>query len=396
MLPLAGIKVVDMAQVYMGPGAAMYLGDQGAHVIKVEPMKGDSSRWIQTTPYLVERGLSRPFLVLNRYKRSIAVDVHTAEGQEVVHRLAKWADVLILNFRPGAEVGLRLDYDTLAAINPRLIYAAISAFGRDGPEASLPGYDIVIQARSGILSLHRDGDGTPVPSPIMMSDISGCMSLAYAVMLALWDRQKTGKGRRIDISLLHSGLAMQVQQMVWVDNDSTPLPGLRATATASCYQCADDRWVTIVTVEHHQFKALCQVLDLEHLGDDPGFITYEQRTERSTEIHEILDAILCTRPLDEWLGRLKAAGVPCSAVVVRDEVPNDPQTIANNMFLTQDHPEIGRVRMVSPPFVLSDAGDETHRRRPAPTLGEHTDEVLRELDYDESTIASFHERRIVR
>lgn len=286
MLPLAGIKVVDMAQVYMGPGAAMYLADQGADVIKVEPLVGDTVRRLHTTPYLKERSLSKPFLALNRNKRTIAVDVRAAEGQEIVHRLATWADVFILDFRQGTEGKVRLDYETLAALNSRLIYASITAFGREGPEASLPGYDTVLQARSGILSTRRNSDGTPIPSAVMIADMSGAMGLSYAIMLALWEREKAGQGQRVDISLFQASLAMQAQQMIWVENDTSPLPGQRPSALNSCYQCEDEQWINIVVAEDHQWRALCRVLELEHLADDPDFASYEQREQRAQEIPE--------------------------------------------------------------------------------------------------------------
>ncbi|MDO8671787.1 MAG: CoA transferase [Dehalococcoidia bacterium] len=395
MLPLEGIKVVDMAQVFMGPGAALYLGDQGAEVIKVEPLAGDSTRWLHTTPYLVAHGFSKPFLALNRNKRSIALQARSEEGLDIVQRLVRWADVFILNLRPGTEGEMRLDYESLAAINPRLIYVTISAFGYEGPENSLPGYDIIIQSRSGMLSTRRDSDGTPVPSVIMVSDISGCMSLSYAIMVALWERERTGKGQRIDGSLLHSGLAMQMQQLVWVENDNTPLPGQRPTALATCYLCADDRWITIVLIEHHQFKSLCRVMELEHLADDPRFVTYEQRLDQATELHEILEAIFQTRSLEEWIMRLRAAGVPCSPVVERGDVPDDPQTIANRMLQVQDHPAVGKIKVVSPPFNLSNTRDENRLRRPAPGLGEHTVEVLRDLGYDEESISILQKKKLV-
>ncbi|MBI2863420.1 MAG: CoA transferase [Chloroflexi bacterium] len=397
MLPLSGIKVIDMAQMYLGPGAAVYLADQGAEVVKVEPLQGDTMRALASTPYLGMHGFSKSFLAVNRNKRSIAVDVRDREGQEIVHRLAKWADVLILNFRPGAEGRVRMDYDTLAALNPRLIYASVSAFGREGPEAALPGYDIVIQARSGILSVRRDSSGAPVPSAIMMTDMSGCMDLAYAIMVALWDRERTGQGQRVDVSLLQVGLALQMQQLVWTENDTSPLSGQRPNALySSCYRCADEQWISVVVLENRQWKGLCHVLELEHLQDHPEFASNVLREQMAQELYEILEALFRTRPLAEWLEQLKREGVPCSAVAERNDLPSDPQIAANGMFWEDDHPVAGRTKMVSPPFDLSNSRREHRLRRPTPTLGEHTSEVLSELGYDGVAISNLYEGHIVK
>lgn len=394
-LPLDGIRVVDMSQVYFGPGATVYLADQGAQVVKVETLRGDSMRHRYTTPYLHKWALSKPFLALNRNKRSVAVDVHTREGQGIVHSLAEWADVFVLNVRPGTESRLALDYDTLRGRNERLIYASISAFGREGPEAGMPGYDIVLQSRSGVLSTRRFPDGTPVPYPIMFSDMSGCMALSYAVMLALWQRERTGKGQRIDASLLNQALAMQMQQLVWVDNDPSPLPGSQATAMASCYECSDGRWLTIVVVEDYQWRALAGVLGLEHLADDADLATYEGRVQRASELGELVAGVFSTQGLEHWMERLRASGIPSAPVVQRDDLPADAQVVANRMLLEQDHPTVGRIRVVAPPFRLSESSDDLRVRSAAPTLGEHTDEVLGELGYSESSIATMRERGIV-
>ncbi|MDO8672764.1 MAG: CaiB/BaiF CoA-transferase family protein, partial [Dehalococcoidia bacterium] len=294
------------------------------------------------------------------------------------------------------EARVCMDYETLAALNPRLIYAAVSALGTEGPEASSPGYDIVVQSRVGMLSQHRDAHGVPLPSKVMSLDMSGSMGLSYAIMVALWERERTGLGQRIDMSLFQVGLMMLMPQMVSVENPESRKLAQPSGAVLSCCQCSDGQWVLIVINEDHQFRALCRVLDLEHLANDPRLATFDKRIELTGELREIMEAVIIDRPSDEWLDLLRAAGVPSSIVAEPDAVSNDPQAIANKMFLTQDHPAVGRVKMVAPPFHLSNSRDETRLCRPAPKLGQHTAEILREFGYDDVTIAGYLEREIVK
>ena len=394
-LPLTGINVVEMAQIYFGPGAAAYLADQGAEVIKVESPAGDQNRHRPVSPSLVPHGLSKPFLSLNRNKRAIALDARTGAGHEILRRLAVWADVFIHNLPPGSEQALGAGYETLAAANPRLIYASVSAYGRLGPDAHLPGMDLQLQARSGVLARRRTEAGAPIPLPVYFSDLSGCMALAYAVMLALWQRERTGRGQQIETSLLNTALAMQMESLVWVEHDDTPLPGEQPTAFYTSYQCADGEWLTVIAMQDHQWQALCRVLELDHLGGDPRFATLPARLEHSVELYQVLEAMFRSRPRAEWLERLRAARVPSAAVVERTQVPDDPQVAANAMLWEQDHPAAGTVRMVAPPFRLSASRDEPRLRRGAPLLGQHTDEILRELGYDPRQIGRLHEEGTV-
>lgn len=395
-LPLDGVKVVDLARVFFGPGTAMYLADQGADVVKVESMEGESGRYKFSSPYLQKRGFSKAFLALNRNKRGISLDMRTADGQGILHRLARWADVFILNFPPGGEAKVSLGYEALAAINPRLIYVSVTAFGNQGPDASLPGYDIVLQAQSGILSTARNSDGQPIPSVVRMGDMSGSMALAYAVMLALWQRERTGKGQRVDTSILNAALAIQLEKLIWVEGDDSPPAGQEPSALYNTYRCRDNQWLAIVVMEEHQWRRLCPVLGLDHLADSPEFATFRSRMERAIELYEILQAVFETRPCDEWVRAMKLARVPCSKVVNRQDVPKDPQAIANQMFVEQDHPVVGKVTTVAPPFQLSGSRDERWLRLPTPALGQHTAEILRELGYDDAAISSYTQRAIVR
>tara|TARA_Y100001970_G_scaffold33608_1_gene41813 strand:- start:2634 stop:3839 length:1206 start_codon:yes stop_codon:yes gene_type:complete len=394
-LPLQGIKVIDMSQVYFGPGGAVYLADQGADVIKIETIRGDAMRHRYTTPYLTQWNMSKPFLSLNRNKKSISLDIRTDEGKKIVSQLCETADVFILNMRPGTEKQFELDFESLFKSNPKLIYVSISGFGSEGPDASLPGYDIVLQAKSGVLSLRKFPDGTPVPYPIMFSDMSGCMSLSYSVMLALWEREKTGKGQKIECSLFNQALAMQMQQLIWIENDQGSLPGNAPSAMASCYECFDDKWIAIVVMESNQWAGLCRVLDIEHLIDDPDYSSYENRVKNASDLAELFRAIFPTKNSDYWIDKLNYEGIPCSIVQERDDLLDDAQVISNKMIATDMHPKVGNVSYVMPPFKMSQHDYIESARLPAPLLGEHTKEILKDLGYHDEEIQSFLDRNIV-
>ena len=384
-LPLEGIKVVDSAQIIAGPYAAMLLADQGADVVKMEPPGGESYRTVYTSPKLAPFG--KGFLVLNRNKRSIMVDLTIKDGRDVLQRLARWADVFISNLQPHRAERFGATYEVLSEANPNLIFASISAFGEFGPDAGRPAYDQVIQARAGIVSARRMPDGTPVTPSTMTSDITSAMTLAYAIMTALWERARTGKGRLVDISLLGMALAVQAPHMVRIEGDDTPLPGTNLNATASPYQCSDERWLMLVAMTDAQWAGLCQVLEVEHLGNDPMFQSYDLRSRNTPELSEILNGIFGTRPREEWLRKLQLASIPSGPVQDREEVFDDPQVVLNSLLTKTDHPSLGETEMLGFPFKLSgqDLGERV--RRPAPFPGQHSLEILDILGYDSGQIA---------
>ena len=243
---LEGIRVIDLAQMWAAPGVSMYLGDQGAEVIKVEPRTGDMSRGLGTTPYLKEN--SRSFMVVNRNKRGIALDLRKPAGREVVLRLARNADVLVENFRPGVVERLGVGYDDLKPLNPRLIYCSVSGYGRKGPYTYRAAYDRVLQGLSGAM-FRRMPDGTPISTGVWIADCSVPMLMAYGIMLALWEREKTGLGQRVNTSLLQAAVAMQSVDLVLAEDDPTPkqdegYQGTGSTAAATTSSSTWSRWRT--------------------------------------------------------------------------------------------------------------------------------------------------------
>ena len=380
MQALDGIKVVEISQVWAGPGLGMYLADQGADVVKIEPLWGDDARTVLTQPPM-SNGESRAFQVVNRNKRGMALDIASDEGRAVVHRMVESSDVFIHNFRPGVEIKLGYDYDTLSRLNPGLIYAELAAYGKKGPYSQFRGYDLLFQALSGLLTKRRAPDGTPTSSGIWAADCSLPMGMAYGVALALLTRQKTGRGQKVEASLLHMALAMQSVDMVRVENESpnTGETDFSKQALYSPYRCSDGRYIILVVLNTGQFHQLCRAMELQHLMDDPHYGDNESRAQNSEDLYSLIDGIMSTRTREEWLETFRAFDVPSMPILERNEVFDHPQMTDNEMFASVDHPEVGRLDMFNVPVRLSDTPGAIKTR--APLLGEHTEEVLWELGY---------------
>jgi crotonobetainyl-CoA:carnitine CoA-transferase CaiB-like acyl-CoA transferase len=387
---LDGIRVIDLAINYAGPTSATYLNDQGADVIKVERrIVGDTSRRSGNTPFLKLN--SYAFMAINRGKRSITLDITKPQGQEVVRDLVRGADVLIENFRPGVMERLGIGYDALAAINPRLIYGALTAFGQKGPYADKAGFDRLAQGLAGAM-YRKDAEGRPLPNGIWISDWGAPMLMAFGIMAALFVRERTGRGQRVETSLLQAAMAMQFSQLTVVEDNPTP-PREENPAGYNSYRCSDGVYLNIGVYMPHQFKALCRALDLPHLADDPRITDPLRRHELDDEVNQIITALLETEPSDVWLKRLAEADVPCASIVGRAQVPHSEQVLANEMMVTVDHPVVGRTHIVGTPVQLSDMPSVPLRA--APTLGQHTDEILGELGYSAERIAELRQAEVI-
>jgi crotonobetainyl-CoA:carnitine CoA-transferase CaiB-like acyl-CoA transferase len=379
--PLAGIRVVDVAQNLAGPYAGQVLGDLGASVIKVEPRgRGDDGRHFGP-PFW--GGESCFFLSANRNKRSIALDLKTAAGREIVRALCRDADVFIENYRPGVAERLGLGYEDLAALNPRLIYCSISGFGRHGPLRDRPCNEPIAEAYGGYMSLTGEPDGPPVRSGASINDMGSGMWAALGVVAALYVRATTGRGQRVDTARFETQVAWLPYQLISFFATGTPPRRMgSAFPTTAPYELfpTQDGHVLIAALNDRLWAALCQALDMPELRDDPRFRTNPDRVRNRAALVALLRARLAQRPTAHWVEVITAAGVPCSPVRDLAEVAADPQLAACQMLVTLPHPTIGEVRLVGPPVKLSETPLEV-RLRP-PLFGEHTAEILAELGYD--------------
>ncbi|MBI3743447.1 MAG: CoA transferase [Chloroflexi bacterium] len=389
-MALEGVKVLDLASMWAAPLCGMYLADQGADVIKVEPPEGDEARRLFTHPSLGNESPS--FLAVNRNKRGIVVDLRKPEGLDIVKRLAKRSDVLIHNFRERAVQRMGLSYESLSKDNPGLVYVPLTAFGRKGPYASRPGYDLLVQAMSGIM--HRRVQGTPIGAGIWATDAATPIALAYGVALALLERSRTGRGQVVETSLLNIGLALQVMDLVQPAALGKSERASSNQAVFAPYRCADDKWLLIVALSNKEWGRVCRALDLPHLSQDLNYATPQLRADHSLELFDILETTFLTKTREEWLAILTREDAPCVPILDRSDIYTHPQTLANGMIEEVKHATAGRTTMTGVPLRLS--ANPPRKPGPSPLQGEHTVEVLRELGYDAAAIAALEQRGVVK
>ncbi len=392
---LSGVRIVDLTRMLAGPYASMLLADLGGEVIKIEnPQGGDPTR--RLGPPFVD-GESGYFISVNRNKRSLALDLHKAQGRQVLYDLVKLSDVVLNNFRPGIMDKLGCDYETLRAINPRIIYCSLTGFGETGPYKDRPAFDLAIQAISGAMSITGEPDRPPVRMGIPLGDLGGSLFCAFTVSAALYGRQRTGSGCFLDVALMDCMLSLltYVGQYYLIDGK---VPGRIGSAHQSVvpYQAfaTQDRYIVVAVFLEKFWGALCRVLEIEDLIDDPRFSDNHRRRQHREELVPILEDVFRTRPGDEWLRLLSEAGVPCSPINNLDDVFSDPQVATRRMVVDVDHPKAGRLRSIGNPVKTSAARDDLFEA--APTLGQHTDEVLRDiLEYSPQRIAALRSEGVI-
>ena len=372
--PLAGIRVLDLTRVLAGPFCSMILGDMGAEVIKVEePGKGDDTRgW---PPF--SGGEATYFLSVNRNKKSLTLNMKAPDGQAILRRLVAKADVVLENFRPGTMERLGFGYDVLRKLNPRLIYCAISGFGESGPEASRPGYDLIVQGESGVMDLTGFADGPPVKVGNSVADLVSGMAAAHGVTLALLSRARTGKGQKVEIGMLDVMASLLTYQagLYW---NGGGRPARRGNQHPSIvpYEVfqAQDAYMTLGVANNSLFDRMCRAIGREELAKDPRFDSEASRVTHREALVPLLNSIFSTRPASDWLKRLDEAGVPAGRIKTVAEVCDSEHLRARGMFVSLNHPKAGAVTAMGVPIRLWDTPGAA--QAPAPLLGQHTDEIL--------------------
>ena len=375
-MSLEHLRVLDLTIHLSGPYCAMVLADHGADVVKVEhPDGGEDMR--RTPPFV--GGESAPFMLWNRDKRSVALDLKSPDGIDNFRAMASRADVVIENFKPGTVERLGIDYRTLSALNPRLIYCSISGFGQTGPYASRRGFDLVAAGMSGLMTINGPADGPPFRIPIPLTDLAAGLNGAIGILAALAARERTGHGQFVDTSLYEAGLSLGVYEAAGVfATGEVPErlgQGHRGSAPYQLFPTADS-YMTIGCANDRFWALTCEVLGCAHLVDEPRFATKPDRVRNIDALVEALTPFFRSETTAHWCAKLEEAGVPAGPVMDHVAALSDPHCVARDMVQEVEHPSAGRMKTLGVPVKLSRTAGAV--RRPAPILGEHTDEVLAE------------------
>ena len=385
-LPLEGVRVLDLTNVMAGPYCSMVLGDLGAEVIKVESFDGDSSRHFEP----LVNGESYCFAVLNRNKKSVALDLKSPGGKEIIRKLAARSDIVMENFRPGVMKKLELHYDALRELNPGIVYASMSGFGQTGPYGNRGGFDIIAQGMSGIMMMTGHPGGRPAKVGIAMNDIACGVTALYGILGAFIGKLRHGSGQYVETSLLEAGLAWSIWEFgaFFGCGEIPSATGTRHRRSAP-YQAyrSSDGYVTVGANGDNLWKAFAiQVCGKPQWLEDPRFLTPAVRVQNADVLEQEIEEVLTAQSTAHWVEKLDAAGVPGGPVYTYEQTLNDPQVKARRMVVDIEHPKIGWMKTLGLP--VKSSGDLTAIRRPAPTHGQHTREVLRELGYDDDAVSA--------
>jgi len=394
MTPLDGLTILDFTRVLAGPYCTMQLADLGARVIKIEqPGRGDDTRaW--GPPFV--RGESAYFLSINRNKESVALDLKHSRARGILDTLVARADVIVENFRPGTMERLGLGYDTLAATHSRIVYCSISGFGQTGPRRAEAGYDAMMQAEAGLMSITGAADGPPFRLGVAIGDIATGMFAVQGILAALYARERSQRGQRVDIAMLDAVTALLTYQasIAFATGDTPRRMGNRHPSIApyDTFTAADGEFVLSVGNDD-QFRRLAGILRRPELGIDPQYATNADRVRHYDALRDTLSRLFSSWTRADLLAALTAAGVPCSAVRSVTEALQDPQLSAREMIVPLEHVSAGGIRVLGSPLKLSETPASV--RTPPPALGQHTDAVLREIGLSDSDIASLRAARAI-
>ena len=391
MLPLQGVRVLAVEQYGAGPWGTQYMADLGAEVIKIENPKdgGDMSRSVG--PFFIDEGESSSgslfFQSINRNKRSLTLDLGTPEGQAVLHDLVPTADVLACNLRGDVPKKLGLTYETLGKINPRIVCAFLTAYGREGPRQKWPGYDYLMQAEAGYFSLTGEPDGNPTRMGLSIVDLMTGLGMAYTAVSAVLAARATGTGRNVDVNLFDLAMTNLSYPGTWYLNTGHNQGREERSGHPALTPCAQyktkDGWIFLMCNKEKFWPALCNAIGRPEWGTDPRYLTFKDRLERRPEIQGILDEQLSTKKTDEWL-EIFAGTVPAAPILDVAQALDNPYVTDNGKIQTLQHQNGSAFRMLDAPF---DAGEPTPNQ-PGPELGQDTDELLKELGYDAALIAA--------
>jgi crotonobetainyl-CoA:carnitine CoA-transferase CaiB-like acyl-CoA transferase len=392
--PLAGLRVLEITQIMSGPTCGLLLADMGADVIKIEKLDGGDDARAYRDPQV--NGVSAPFMMMNRNKRGLALDLKNPEGRALLLRMVKQADVLVENFRGGTMAKLGLGFETLRAANPGLIYCAISGYGRTGPYADKGGFDLIAQGFAGLMSVTGEPGRPPAKNGNAVSDMNAGILGAVGILAAYVHKLKTGEGQLVDTSLADAALQQTYwHAAVWFATRQTPEPTGSAHILTAPYQAfeASDGWINIGGANQANWERICLVLGHPGWREDPRFVTNRDRMAHRETLVALMNGVLRQRSRDAWQADFDAAGVPAGPVHTIGEALSHPQTLARNMVLELEHPQAGATQAIGCPIHFS--ATPTESTAPAPLLGQHTRELLAEFGLTEIETQALIDRGVV-
>lgn len=395
-LPLRGVRILDLSQALAGPYGAQLLGDLGAEIIKIEPPgEGDHSR---TMPPHFVKGFSAYFLGLNRNKKSLTLNLKSPEGRQIFFELVKGSDVVLDNFRPGVRERLGIDYESCKKVNPKIISCSISGFGQTGPYRDRPALDLIIQAMGGAMSFTGEESGEPVRMGLPMGDLAGGLFAVHGVLAALYQREKTGAGQDIDVSMLDCQIGLLTYRVQYYFlGGEIPVPigsGHASGVPIRAFKTKDGKYLAIDAVVERLWLAFCDAIGHPELKEDPKYANRIKRYENRAELYRLAEKAFLTKTRDDWMKIMVEKGVPAGPVNTLDEAVASPQVLQRNMIVEMDHPACGKLKMTGNPIKMSESKEEVFT--PVPALGEHNQEILGKiLGYSHEKIGELRKNKII-